>query len=172
MSDPPDDMVVAFVEEASVVFEEMGVPPIAGRIWAYLLVCEPPHQSAEQLAEALDVSRGSISSMTRLLMQTDLVERTAVAGDRRKYYRLNSGGWSSIFARRLDQVERLIDTATYGLELLEDEPAERRERLQEMRKFYRFINEEMPKLLQRWEKWRAGLSRDEGTHRKRRDSND
>ena len=41
--------------------------------------------------------------------------------------------------------------AEQGLELLADEPAERRERLQEMRDFYAFFEEELPVLLDRWE---------------------
>ena len=32
--------------------------PMAGRMWGWLLICEPPEQTAADLAEALQASRG------------------------------------------------------------------------------------------------------------------
>ena len=55
-----------FVEEVGIVFEQTGLPRMAGRILGWLLIAEPPHQSTEQLINALMASKGSISSMTRL----------------------------------------------------------------------------------------------------------
>ena len=40
-----------FVEEAGIVFEQTGLPRMAGRIFGWLLICDPPHQSTDQLAE-------------------------------------------------------------------------------------------------------------------------
>ena len=38
----------------------LGMTPMAGRMWGYLLICEPPEQTAAQIAEALQASRGSV----------------------------------------------------------------------------------------------------------------
>ena len=45
------------------ILAQEGLPPVAGRMWAWLLVCDPPEQTAAQLAEAVGASRGSISGM-------------------------------------------------------------------------------------------------------------
>ena len=33
--------------------DEYGVPPIAGRVLGWLMICDPPEQSAAQIAEAI-----------------------------------------------------------------------------------------------------------------------
>ncbi|HEX7974611.1 MAG TPA: MarR family transcriptional regulator, partial [Anaerolineales bacterium] len=76
-----------FVEEVALVFEEIGIARMAGRILGWLLISNPPHQSADELAEALQASKGSISTMTRLLIQADLIERIGLPGERRDYFR-------------------------------------------------------------------------------------
>ena len=52
-----------FVEDVGITFEQTGLPRTAGRIFGWLLISDPPHQSTSELAEALMASRGSISSM-------------------------------------------------------------------------------------------------------------
>ncbi len=64
-----------FIEDMGILFEEMALPRMAGRIFGWLLMCEPLHQSAEELASVVGASKGSISSMTRLLIQSGVVER-------------------------------------------------------------------------------------------------
>ena len=63
-----------FIEAASRVFGA-GMPPMAGRMWAYLAICEPPNQTAAMIAERLHASRGSVSGIARLLEQVGLIRR-------------------------------------------------------------------------------------------------
>ena len=49
----------AFVEEMGQALATYGMTPMAGRMWGWLLICEPPEQTAADLAEALQASRGS-----------------------------------------------------------------------------------------------------------------
>ena len=46
-----------------------GMTPMAGRMWGWLLICEPPEQTAAEIAEALQASRGAISGTARILAQ-------------------------------------------------------------------------------------------------------
>ncbi|MFQ3629252.1 MAG: MarR family transcriptional regulator, partial [Cyanobacteriota bacterium] len=75
-----------FVEEVGLMFELIGLPRMAGRIFGWLLISQPPHQSSGELAEVLQASKGSISSMTRLLIQLGLIERLPLPGDRRDFF--------------------------------------------------------------------------------------
>ncbi len=54
------------------------VTRMAGRMLGWLLICDPPHQSMNAIADVLQASKGSISTMTRLLIQLDLIERTGI----------------------------------------------------------------------------------------------
>ena len=40
-----------FVEEVGIVFEQTGLPRMAGRILGWLLISDPPHQSTDQLTQ-------------------------------------------------------------------------------------------------------------------------
>ena len=65
----------------------MGMPRMAGRLWAYLAICDPPEQTAAQIAERLQASRGSVSGMARLLEHVGLIRRVTHPGDRRESLR-------------------------------------------------------------------------------------
>ena len=59
---------------------------MAGRMWGWLLICDPPEQTAADLAEALQASRGSISGTARILSRAGMIRRTTRRGDRREYF--------------------------------------------------------------------------------------
>src|SRR5712692_9981760 len=86
------DPLRPFVEEMAVTFEADGLPRMAGRIFAFLLVCRPPEQTAASLAHELDASGGSISTMVRLLVGAGLVERVSRAGVRADRFRVTPEG--------------------------------------------------------------------------------
>jgi len=141
-----------FVEIFGILFERVGVPRMAGRIWSWLLVCDPPHQTAAQLAEAVSASRGSISTMTRLLMQFGLIERIGLPGERNRFYRVKPGAFTELLRAKMSFTTEVRNLAERGLELLRDEPAQGRRRLRECRDFYAFFEKEFPALIEKWEK--------------------
>jgi DNA-binding transcriptional regulator GbsR (MarR family) len=144
-----------FVEEVALVFEEIGLIRMAGRILGWLLISNPPHQSADELAEALQASKGSISAMTRLLIQLDLIERIGFPGDRRDYFRMKPDVWAQLLRARMSQITDLHQLAEEGLELLETQPPELRQRIQDMHDLYSYVETELPVLIERWEQKRA-----------------
>ncbi|ALJ20877.1 GbsR/MarR family transcriptional regulator [Microbacterium sp. No. 7] len=60
------------VDAVADFFAQEGVPLIPGRVIGWLLISDPPEQSAADLSRVLDVSRSSISSATRPLMPSGL----------------------------------------------------------------------------------------------------
>ena len=135
-----------FVEQLALWFEQTGVPRMAGRVLAWLLVCEPAHQSAEELAAAVHASRGSISAATRMLVTAELVERVTFRGDRRSYYRARPN-WNSLLDAQYKRVTQLRDIVDDGLDALSDEPESRRERLRSVGEFASFWHDELARLL-------------------------
>ena len=141
-----------FVEEVGIVFEQTGLPRMAGRIFGWLLISNPPHQSTDQLAEALIASKGSISSMTRLLIQIGLIERLSLPGVRHSYFRLRHDALRHMIKHGVeDEIKMFRQLAEHGLELLADETSLTRKWLEEMRDKYAFFEREFPTLLERWE---------------------
>ena len=142
-----------FVEEMGIFFEKMGFPRMAGRIWGWLLVCDPPEQTAAQIAEALQASRGSISTMTRLL-EIWGVERVGIAGQRGRCYRIKADGFVKLLHTEAGIFSEIRRLAERGLESLADEPAEVRARLLEGCDLFAFVEKEYPLLIEKWEKQR------------------
>ena len=144
-----------FVEEVGIVFEQTGLPRMAGRILGWLLISDPPHQSTDQLVEALMASKGSISTMTRLLIQIGLIERLSLPGVRHDYFRLRPDAWQHMIRRGLvDEIRMVRQLAERGLGLLVDKTPLTRKWLEEMRDVYTFLEREFPVLLERWEEER------------------
>lgn len=138
-----------FVELVGDIFDQMGSSRIAGRVMGWLLVCEPEHQSASELTRAIQASKASISTVLRSLLAARLVERMGLPGSRRTYYRLRPDAWSEMFQAKLAFNSALREVAEKGLKLI-GVKKRRRSRLEEMRSFYRFLDEEMPVVLERW----------------------
>jgi DNA-binding transcriptional regulator GbsR (MarR family) len=146
------DKLHQFVEEFALAYEAAGIPRTAGRILGWLMVCDPPEQTASQLVEALGSSKASISTMTRLLAQMHLIERVPRRGSRQDYFRIRPGTWSERVKNGLAGLSLYKSLAEKGLRLLENAPPERAERLQEMRDLYAFFEEELQGLFERYER--------------------
>ncbi len=140
-----------YVEEVALQFERLGISRSAGRILGWLLIAEPPHQTMNDLANGLQVSKSSVSTATQYLIQLGLIQRLSLPGERPDYYRVTEGVWQTTVRQQKNQVVVLRQLAEQGLNLLPEQPAERRNRLEEMRDFYAFFEKEIPLLLDRWE---------------------
>jgi hypothetical protein len=140
-----------FVEQLGLLAEQSGMPRMAGRVLGWLLICDAPRQSFGELVDALQASKGSISTMTRLLVELGLIERVSFSGDRRDYFELAPHAWSRFLRQRVAIIGRFRDLAQRGLPLLRHEAPRRRERLQGMLELYAWWERESSIMLERWE---------------------
>jgi DNA-binding transcriptional regulator GbsR (MarR family) len=139
-----------FVEEVGLMFELVGLPRMSGRIFGGLLISNPPHQTHGELAEMLQASKGSISTMTRMLIQLGLIERMSLPGDRRDYFQIKPHAWSHMTKQRMSQITAFRQLAERGLKLMATEPPPLKTRLQEMHDIHAFLERELPLLDERW----------------------
>ncbi len=130
--------------------ERDGLPRMAGRILGWLLVCDPPEQSLESLAAALQGSRASMSTMTRLLARAGLVERFRPPAARRDAYRIRPGQWQALWRSRLEMVRQVTALLERGRALVARGDPGARRRIDELQEQYAWLEREMPRLLGRW----------------------
>jgi DNA-binding transcriptional regulator GbsR (MarR family) len=138
-----------YAEQTAVAMEGMGMPRSWGKLLGWLLICDPPQQSSAELAEALDMSAGSVSSGTRMLVNTGLLRRVAAPGRRGKVYEMTDDAF--IRATRNNQFARFRELMEDGLALMDGEASARAQRLRRARDFYAFLEREMPALFDRFE---------------------
>ncbi|HEY7933388.1 MAG TPA: MarR family transcriptional regulator [Solirubrobacteraceae bacterium] len=154
-----------FVEELGMQLElEAGAPRMVGRVLGWLLVCDPPEQSAAELAEMLQASKGSISTATRLLLRMGLIERVRTRGERFDRFNARPEAWDE-YLWRDDQFAAPRRVLRLGLDALADEPASRRTRLEELDSIYAWWEQRMPSLR---EEYLAGRRPARGVSRGRR----
>jgi DNA-binding transcriptional regulator GbsR (MarR family) len=135
-----------FVEELGVMLElEAGTPRMVGRVLGWLLICDPPEQSAAEVAERLQASKGSISTATRVLLRLGFIERVRIRGERFDRFRARPESWDQFFWRQ-EQFAAPRRVLALGLEALGDEPSERRRRLEELDHLYAWWEERLPEL--------------------------
>jgi DNA-binding transcriptional regulator GbsR (MarR family) len=128
---------------------------MAGRILAWLLICEPPEQTMHDLTEALQASKSSISTMTRMLIQFGMVERVSLPGQRRDFYRVPVDFWEHWLEDSVASIAAFRKIAARGLGLLGNVSAQRRHRLQDMHDVYLLLEQEYPRLVARWKAQRG-----------------
>jgi DNA-binding transcriptional regulator GbsR (MarR family) len=156
-----EEAVMRFVERFALRFSEAGVPRMPARVFAALLASDEGRLTAAELAEMLRVSPAAVSNAVRYLQQVKLVAREREPGERRDHYRLHGGDtWYEVTIRRDEMLMRWQDDLMEGIEAVgASTPAGKR--LEETRRFYEFIHEEMPRLMEKWRKLRSELATDE-----------
>jgi hypothetical protein len=147
-----------WVEELAANLERDGLPRMAGRIFAWLLVCQPAEQTMEALAAALSGSKASMSTMTRLLAGAGLVERVRRPGERRDVFRVPEGQWGRFWEAQLAQLGRTTTCLARGADLLAGRTPAARRRLEGVLEQYRFFEREIPVLFERWQAGARHLS--------------
>ena len=146
-----------FIEDIGLFFEQLGMPRMAGRILGVLLICDPPAQSIGEITETLKASKSSVSIMARLLVENGLVERVASPVPRRDYYQFKPGGWMIYMRQWLALMSELHSITERGLDLIQDQPAELKERLQEAHDMFSTLEESLPVMLEKLEEEKRNI---------------
>jgi DNA-binding transcriptional regulator GbsR (MarR family) len=144
-----DDKLWQFIDAIGEwLAKSYGFPRMTGRVLGWLLVCDPVEQTAAELAEALDASKGSISGATGMLVRAGLVDRLHIRGERADRFRFRHDAWDNQLRDQASEQARGL--LAIGLEALADEPPARRARLEELDAFYEWWESRMPAL---WDEW-------------------
>jgi hypothetical protein len=142
---PPDRR---WAEEAATVLGGLGMPPAYAKVLGWLLVCDPPAQTATEIAQALGLSMGSVSTGIRYLDRIGLARRRAMPGRRGTFWEMPPDAFlNAALAESYGVARRLMDR---GVEALGGPDSPRAERLRVTRDFYAFIEREVPKLVVRF----------------------
>jgi DNA-binding transcriptional regulator GbsR (MarR family) len=140
---PVPDWRQSFVEELGVLAFDVGIPRATVRVLAWLVVCDPPQQSAPGIQNALHLSAGAVSAATRTLIGIGMLERAAHPGDRHMYYQLRAGGWELALRSRLRTLTGIREVADRAL--LAATGAD--DRLHDLRDVYAWFENRLDELL-------------------------
>ena len=113
----PDEILEWVERVAMFCAQEYGVPPIAGRILGWLMICDPPEQSAGEIAAAIGASKASLTTNMRVLTDARFVRRRTRPGERTNYYRMDDDAWETVLRRRVASLTEFRDLTADGMTL-------------------------------------------------------
>ena len=145
-----------FIERVGLSAEADGLTRIAGRLFGALLLSERP-RSLDELAEQLGVSKASVSTDARRLLERGIVQRVGKPGDRRDYYQLVPDFLVRVIRHR---VRRWSEFHELALEVREADAMQAdtvRERLDYIDAIHAFVLTRLDEALREWEA--RGLAR-------------
>ncbi|MEV4382310.1 MarR family transcriptional regulator [Streptosporangium sp. NPDC049644] len=154
MTRADEGAIADFRERFAQIMVESGMPRMASRVYAALLVTDSGKLSAAELAERLDVGASAISGAVKYLVQVRLVERGREPGTRHDFCRIHEHTWSHYISQSDPVLVRVQAGADEGTALLGlDSPAGRR--LDETRQFFAFMREEIKQSMAKWRRLQA-----------------
>lgn len=121
-----------------------------GFLIGWLMICDPVEQSAGQLCETLGVRRESVDHIDALLVPPGVLTRKDLP-DGEYALAMSLDVWPKTVQHAMLAVPSFHSVMEHGLKVLEGEPEERRRRLLNMERFFRYLGEELPAVFDRYE---------------------
>lgn len=135
MNETSELVISDFIEKMGLISQADGLPRIAGRILGALIMSDEPF-SFSQLSELLAVSRASVSTNTRLLVNLGMIERTTKRGERQDYFKLKENPYLSLKQGIQTRITHASEVLSDTQAKLPDELAGAKKRLHDMQCFY------------------------------------
>ena len=146
----------ALVEKIGIFHETAGMQPAAARVMGLLFVSSTPQLTFDEITELLQISKSATSNAINLLIQTGQIEYTTFPGDRKRYFKLKISNWREGFKKKIEVMTGFQVLLREVLELRKEEnTACDCSNLEEVVNFLEFLHQELPKLMERWEKRNA-----------------
>jgi predicted transcriptional regulator len=139
-----------FIADMTRLLTPWGVPPVAARLYGYLLLCPRP-VTLDQITEDLEISKSSASVAARLLESYTLAHRHSEAGTKRALYAV-----ADDYEAMVRQQNRLLDALAGQLKGGARIAASKSvtARLEEMADFYQVMRGAMEDAMSRWKRGR------------------
>jgi hypothetical protein len=141
-----------YAEEFGLLYSTMGMPPAYGKLLGWLMICDPPDQTSTELAEALRLSKGSVSTGMRMLEGAKLARRVTRPGQRGHAYEVLPDALITGTMNGKAVWAALSVLMAKGVELIGDEDAPEARRVRIARDFFAFIAERVPDLIEEFKR--------------------
>ncbi|WP_066373586.1 GbsR/MarR family transcriptional regulator [Herbidospora mongoliensis] len=149
-----EDAVRLGTERMAMVFNDWGFPRMASRVLMTVMTADEDALTATQIGERLGVSPAAVSGAVRYLIHVGLLTKEPLVGSRSDVYRLPDNPWYEASALKSDLFAVLVALTDETANALgEGTPAARRVRT--MNEYFRFVQENMPILLDLWRKYKV-----------------
>ena len=141
------------VEDLGVLLESFRNTPIEGRVFAYLLLVNPPYSSFDDIVEFLQASKGAVSKALNTFQKEGTISYKTFSGDRKRYFYINVDGWRNKFedgAKKLLNANKLLEEA---IEYRKDfDSTQFNTKIKEIKEFQDHLTKWMNMAIEDWKK--------------------
>ncbi|MCP9234697.1 GbsR/MarR family transcriptional regulator [Lewinella sp. JB7] len=139
------------VEELGVFFEQTKLTPMEARVFALLLLSDPPEMDFYAIQDFLQASKSTISNALKRLMAEGRVEYITKPGDRKRYFRVSIIKWLEHIQQALASVGPFVSTLDKVITLRKDTSSPEFNRdLHRIKDYFLFLKEELPRVQAKW----------------------
>ena len=142
-----------FLSNFSTYMETSGLSATAGSIVGWLLICEPPYQSANQLKNILGVAKSTISTTVRSLVAIGFINKVRIHGLKGEYYQYNYDLADQSFKKRSEGLKPFMNLYEQARDLNKPN-SERRSNLDKMLEQSLFFQRKYAEMEKEWEEYK------------------
>lgn len=140
-----------FIEKMGMIAQGDGMPRISGKILGLLLIENGPFSFSE-IAQRLGVSRGSVSTNTRLLENLRVIDRVSKMGERCDYFQLAQDPYAKLLQGVSQRMEKSISVLKETRSALPPSREKSQSRLLDLEHFYTEYLKSTTSLIQKLQK--------------------
>jgi DNA-binding transcriptional regulator GbsR (MarR family) len=148
---PLHPAAVEFIEQLALIAEADGLPRIAGKIVALLVIRQEP-VSFDELVDQLQVSRGSVSTNTRLLETRSVIRRVSRLGERKDLFEVGPDFLERFLERQLERHRIMQRLSAKARRDLPASHARTKDALKQMEELHGLLIDSTEKTLTGWKK--------------------
>ncbi|MBB4080435.1 DNA-binding transcriptional regulator GbsR (MarR family) [Lewinella aquimaris] len=139
------------VEEIGIFYEQTTLTPMEARVFALLLLADPPEMDFFAIQDFLQASKSTISNALKRLMNEGRVDYITKPGDRKRYFRVSVLRWLEQIQESFASVGPFVSTLNKVIDLRKDtnSPEFNRELLY-IKDYFLFLKEELPRIQAKW----------------------
>jgi len=145
------ETVDQFIEQMGLLTQADGLPRIAGKIFGLLLIETGPY-SFSDLAARLCVSRGSVSTNTRLLENLGVIDRVSKLGERGDYFQLGTDPYNKLMHGIHERMGKSLAVVQAAQANIPQSWQESHKRLRDIEYFYSEYHKSTQELIKRLSK--------------------
>ena len=140
------------VEEIGVFYESSGLTPTEARVFALLLLSDPPELDFFAIQEFLAASKSTVSTALKRLLTEGRVEYITRPGERRRYFRVSGQKWLEHIQSRFANITALGNMIDQIIELRSNASSpEFNADLVHIQGYFRYLEQELPRIVSTWE---------------------
>jgi DNA-binding MarR family transcriptional regulator len=141
-----------FVRRIGLYYEKDGMAADRGEVIGWLVISDPPRQSASEIIRKLQVSRETVDRVADQLVPAGFLSREDIPGGDDYYLTLQDSAWPAVVQHTFASFPRFHKVMEDGLAALSGEDSRRTARLSNMERLFAYLAKELPVTWQRYEK--------------------